>query len=317
MTTIFVVTVLVVAASYWGETRRLTFDKSAFVPLTSRIDRGPFLNRMLRSAGNLLHLPAYTFLIGLEFQARHLSDGHESYVLGRHSVQGAWYYFPVAFAVKTPTAVLFLLLVALAMGLPRSDWFVLIIPPGVYLLFSMYSHINIGLRHILPAYPFLFVLIAAALFHPKSAFFAKALPLVLCAAVTVQAAETIRIHPHYLAFFNTISGGPASGRRYLVDSNLDWGQDLKHLKKWVDARGNPPMCVSAFGSARWTYYGVSGAPVPATWDAGGRANLNCIVAVSATVLQGVYVEPGRYQWLRERKPFDNIGYSIYLFDCRK
>jgi hypothetical protein len=320
MALIFLVTVLAIVATYWSEIRRLTFDDSAFVPLTSRIERGGFFPRMSRSAGKLLHLPAYSYLVGFEAQARHQIDGHTSYVLGRHNVLGAWYYFPVAFAVKTPTAVLFLLLLALAGGiarLPRSELWVLVVPPGVYFLFSMYSHINIGLRHILPIYPFLFVLIAASLFRLQGTFFAKALPFVLCGAVTMQAAETIRIHPHYLAFFNTISGGPASGRKYLVDSNLDWGQDLKHLKKWVDTHGNPPMCVTAFGSARWTYYGVSGPPVPATWDTGGRANLNCIVAVSATVLQDVYVEPGRYQWLRERQPFDNIGYSIYLYDCRK
>ena len=317
MTVIFVVTVLVIAASYWSETRRLTFDRSAFVPLTSRIDRGPFLNRMLRSAGKVLHLPAYSYLVGFEMASRHATGEHESYVLGRSYKQGVWYYFPVAFAVKTPTAVLFLLLLALAVGLPRLDWLVLIIPPGVYLLFSMCSHINIGLRHILPVYPFLFVLIAAALLRRRVGLFAKALPFVLCAAVAVQAAETIRIAPHYLAFFNSLSGGPARGPRYLVDSNLDWGQDLKNLKKWLDTHGNPPLCMFYFGNASQEYYGVHGAQIPPTWDTCGRAAMNCVAAVSATLLEDVYVEPGRYQWLRELQPFDKVGYSIYLYDCRK
>jgi 4-amino-4-deoxy-L-arabinose transferase-like glycosyltransferase len=334
MAMILVTTVILIGASYWKETWALTFDKTASVPLTSKIDGGGAPIRLLRSAGHLLSLPAYSYLVGLGMQMRHAADGHDSYVLGRRDPRGVWYYFPVAFAVKTPTTVLILMLIALAGAMAalsrlsprhwldrlreaRFEWFVLVLPPGLYFLLATFTHINIGLRHILPVYPFLFVLIAASVLRTRGGLPATALSAVLCLAGAMQAAETIRIHPHYTAFFNTVSGGPDQGPRYLVDSNLDWGQDLGNLKRWLERHGKPRLCFFYFGSAIPEYYGIQAEAIPPTWDSNGRANVDCIAAVSATVLRDVYVEAGRYKWLRELRPLDKVGYSIYIYDLRK
>jgi len=104
--------------SYWKETWALTFDKTASVPLTSKIDGGGASIRLLRTAGHLLSLPP-TLPRGARMQMQHAADGHDSYVLGRRDPRGVWYYFPVAFAVKTPTTVLILMLIALAGARPR------------------------------------------------------------------------------------------------------------------------------------------------------------------------------------------------------
>ena len=64
-------------------------------------------------------------------------------------------------------------------------------------------------------------------------------------------------------------------------------------------------------------YGVKRNGLPKTWESGERANLDCVGAISATLLHDLYVEPGKFAWLRELRPMDNVGYSIYLYDFRK
>ena len=293
------------------------------------MDRKGWFRGGLYQAASILNLPSYSYLVGLGMVARHDREGHQAYLLGKTSEKGGWwYYFPVAFAVKTPTAVLLLLLVSLPIvvaglrhgnlfrilrGLP-FDWYVLAVPMIAFFLLGMRSHINIGLRHILPVYPFLFVFISAIVLGSP---FRKALPVLLTVVVVLQVAENVRIFPHYLAFFNFPSGGPAHGTDYLLDSNIDWGQDLKKLRAWLDAHGNPPVCLAYFGMSYAKLYGMQENSMPATWEVEKRAKLDCIGAVSVTLLHGVYVKPGEFAWLRQLKPIGNVGYSIYLYDLRK
>jgi 4-amino-4-deoxy-L-arabinose transferase-like glycosyltransferase len=288
----------------------------------------------------IAHGGGCSYLLGLETVIQHDRDGHPAYLLGQIRKQGWWYYFPVAFAVKTPTAVLLLLLLSVVtwagqsrsqplFGRPdpqesastvriaRSDWYVLTVPMAAYFLLSMRSHINIGLRHILPVYPFLFVFVAAAFFNAPWPKFRKVLPLLLNVVILIEVAESAAIYPHYLAFFNVPSGGPSHGARYLLDSNLDWGQDLKNLRRWLDENGNPPVCVQYFGMAYPKLYGLPQNSLPATWETEKRARLDCIGAISVTLLHDVYLKPGEYAWLRELKPIGNVGHSIALFDLRK
>jgi hypothetical protein len=172
------------------------------------------------------------------------------------------------------------------------------------------------MRHILPVYPFLFILIAATLQCLRTRV-GKTLPILVCAAAVAHATETLRVHPHYIAFFNSISGGPARGPDYLVDSNLSWGQELIQIKQWHLAQGEPPLCLAYFGSAIPDMFNIPWTDVPANWDTHGRASADCIVAISATLLKDVYVQPGRYAWLRRIQPSGRIGYSVYLYDLRK
>jgi len=297
------VSMAVISLSYWREVKRLTFS----------------------------------YLVGLESAAQHDQVGHFSYLLGQRSETGGWwYYFPVAFAVKTPTAVLILAALSLLLGAGwllrrplrdlyrrlrqlRFEWYLLAVPAAGYFVLWMRSHINIGLRHILPVYPFLFVLAAAVVLRGWPQRWRKALPVVLCAVAALEVYESVRIYPHYLAFFNLPAGGPARGPDYLVDSNLDWGQDLKKLKVWHEAHGQPRLCLAYFGQADFTYYGLKVAHdwLPPTWELEERKSLNCIAAVSVTVLKDVYRFPGEFLWLQRMQPFGQVGYSIYLYDLRR
>ena len=205
------------------------------------------------------HLVPNVFSQGFLFgQAK--AQVRPAFLNGEINDRGWWYYFPVAFAIKTPIAILALIagglvLVALRWRqLGLQDVLFVVLPIAVYTAAAMATRLNIGLRHLLPIYPLLLLLVAAA---------AKALldrgragTIVLAAALAVGAVEFGRNYPDNLAFFNAFVGGPARGSEYLVDSNLDWGQDLKPLKAWMDANHVPHINLAYFGTAYPPYYGI-------------------------------------------------------------
>ncbi|MFB3828396.1 MAG: glycosyltransferase family 39 protein [Bryobacteraceae bacterium] len=298
-----VIAVAVIAAVYWPETRH-SWNR----PLESELDITCFTSRILYVAGVVLHLPAHAWLIGLNYVASHNKSGHDAYLLGQFSRQGWWYYFPVAFAVKSTAAALIAACIALLASVKGKwraapfTWYVLAIPPLIFFAASVTSRINIGLRHILPVYPFLYIASAAVLVSWKRKRWAMSLLALLAG---LHAAESLRIYPHYLAFFNFAAGGPESGPRYLLDSNLDWGQDLKNLKAWTDAHGVRPLPLVYFGRAQASYYGLETVPL----EPGAEG----YVAASATPLYGLYERGDPYGWLRRYEPVARIGYSIYVY----
>lgn len=294
-------------------------------------DRGGFSSQLLGTIPFVKRLPAHPYLLDLLDFAGHVRTGHEAYLLGRIRQHGWWYYFLVAFAVKTPLAVLLLAAVAAVAGvgflfrkrlLERlravpPQWAAVIVPPLALFGVAMSGGHNLGLRHILPVYPFLFIAVSAAALSLAAGRRRLLVGGLLVAVLSLEILESVKIHPHYLAFFNLAAGGPEAGPRYLVDSNIDWGQDLKKLKAYMLAHELPDVCLCYFGNANVHYYKVRERSVPETQDLAGRASLDCVVAVSATPLQGVYVPAEWYRWLRELQPTARIGYSIYVYDFRK
>lgn len=245
-----------------------------------------------------------------------------AFLLGEVSEQGWWYYFPVTFAVKTPVPLLVLVTAAAWASLRRRDDFVrecfLWLPPVLYMAMVMTRSLNIGHRHLLPIYPYLFILAGrtAAAGLARARMPARAATVALLAW---YAAGTLRQHPHYLAYFNELAGGPQNGYRWLVDSNLDWGQDLKGLKTWMDRHGVPEIKLSYFGTADPDYYGIRcerlpGHLRPPRLAAGIRTG--DWVAISATNLQAVYLE-GDARALMERfrreAPAGRVGHSILIY----
>ncbi|MBL0156364.1 MAG: phospholipid carrier-dependent glycosyltransferase [Bryobacterales bacterium] len=279
--------------------------------LRSQVDQSTLTGRAIAFTGAHLGWRRHTMLVGMAEFAAYNQRGHEAYLLGMHSPKGWWYFFPVAFAVKTPVASLALILLALLTArrtrlrqVPFAVW-TMAVPLAIYVAICFMSHVDTGLRHLLPAYPFLFALMGAALSSVPWRW--PAIVLVCLAAV-----ETMAVYPHFTAFFNVAAGGPAQGPRYLVDSSLDWGQDLKKLKRYMDEQGIEQVRLAYFGTAEPEYYGIRSVPLIAQKD----ANSGGVVAVSATFLHGLYVPESRYAWLRQRTPSARIGYSIYVYDLR-
>ncbi len=311
-------TLVLVLGLYWPETVRCW--TTAVPRLTGVVHPEGVIGGVLYRAGKWLDLPAHAFLTGLYRVTEHNQQGHPSYLLGMRSSQGWWYYFPVVFAVKsTLTAWVAALLIAGGFGLAwrrrsiDSVWLGLLVPPVIYFLVSMTSAINIGMRHILPVYPFLYV--AAAAFLAQC--FRQRAPLVMMALAVGQIAECASIAPDYLAFFNVLAGGPGNGPRYLVDSNIDWGQDLKKLAAWLEAHGTHRVYFEYFGNAPEPYYGLDGENFPAPLDEAGWNALDGFAAASVTPLEGVYWPLENLAPLRMRDPVAKIGWSIYVYDFRK
>jgi hypothetical protein len=176
-------------------------------------------------------------LAGIELQNR--SGGGVNYLRGRLSPDGFWDYFFVAFAVKTPLGLLFVLLAggaALLLGRSRLDLTLsAFLFPALYLFVSgMATSYNIGIRHMMPAVP---LLVTAAVLALVRALTPRAAAAVLLLGAVAQAAEVARVHPHEMSFFNLAAGGPENGEAWLNDSNLDWGQDLLRLAAELKTRG--------------------------------------------------------------------------------
>jgi hypothetical protein len=222
-----------------------------------------------------------------------------AFLAGAISTDGWWYYFPVAFLIKTPVALLLLIGIGLYACVRRwrelglSTVFVLL-PPTVFLAVAMASGVNIGVRHILPIYPPL-MLIAGAGAQELLRLPRRIGRLAVAAMALAFALEVAPVYAHPLTFFNVLIGGTSNGHEYLLDSNLSWGQGLKSLKRWMDRTGVDHVNLSYFGQADPQYYGIDCTYLPGgpsfAVDTITRPRLPGYVAISETTIHGVYAAP--------------------------
>jgi len=256
-----------------------------------------------------------------------LSYGHEAYLLGQYSTVGWWYYFPIAFLAKTPVATLVLGLwgsIALLRDRPRLwDHGLLLLPPAIFFtVFVLSKGKAIGLRYLLPVYPFLFVIAGGAIrtSWSRAPRWRRLGVAGLGAAMLLTIA---RIHPDHLAYFNEPAGGPDGGHRILVDSNLDWGQDLKGLKAWMDEHDVPRVKLSYFGSADPALYDLDYEWLPSYLlpDEGPKTvelPTTGWIAISVTNRVGVYMDiyghgKSLFDWLDTYEPVARIGHTIWVY----
>jgi hypothetical protein len=278
----------------------------------------------LARAGRLL---PEAYLHGIKLVQKWNLQGHPGYALGLHSETGWWWYFPLAFLVKTPLPTL-ALLAAGVWGWRRrrdaagSDAF-LWLPPLLFFGVAMTQSLNIGLRHILPVYPFVFVVAgSAAALAPAAAgalgrrMAEVGLPLAVLGCVGEA--------PHYLAHFNWPSTAFFERHELLADSNLDWGQDLARLKRYLDSRAHRNVSMAYFGAASPRHLGLQHRVLPAAhsyvsyereWPPAPDPAPGDLVAVSASAFVGVGQEdPDRYRrLLGDLRPVATIGRSILIF----
>jgi len=265
----------------------------------------------------------WPYFSGIGFQRAHGAHGHPSFLMGEYSRSGWWYYPSVAFVLKTPIAAIVLLAISLVRLTSRArsgawiDEAFLLIPAAVVFTFFSVNHQSIGLRYVLPIYPFLFVLASEA----GRAVTSKSVWIIGVIAVLVAwyLGASYTIQPHYLAYFNELVGGPSNGYRYLVDSNLDWGQDLKGLKRYMEEHAISKISLSYFGTDSPKRYGISYSWLPSVYleDPNPEQHEPAPggwVAISATNLQGVYFsDKNLFAPMRNRTPEAKIGYSIFVY----
>lgn len=270
---------------------------------------------------------AYIYNVAFAAQT---ARGRNAFLNGEINILGFRSFFPYTFLVKTPLPLFALLIVAAAtLCWPRpakttdevnppidsnhphelsSGWLhVFWRGAPLWIFFALYwtvsirSHLNIGHRHILPTYPMLFIFCGAAaglMRSPKAP-----LRWLTPALVGLFAIASLASFPNYLTYFNSIGGGPNHAYRHLVDSSLDWGQDLPGFKRWLDeyrsapddGRQPEPVHLAYFGSGgnlAVTHYGIDCPTLPMRLsDKNARGELRYlpgVYAISATTLQQVY-----------------------------
>lgn len=265
------------------------------------------------------------FIGGLAQVKGLVSDGFMAYYDGQTGYHWPT-YFLACLALKTPIPELILWMLALGattcMAM-RGDLGRRLVPLATaagFLTIGMVSNLNIGVRHILMVYAAAAVAVGAlvrwrARFLPRSA----ASGAVLLLLVFALAVESVRFAPHGISYFNQIAGGPIGGIRYLGDSNLDWGQDLKALKTLMDREGIDELILAYLGTTDPEFYGIRYQYLPymfygSTHDDHVVDPAREVLAVSTNNLQGIVSGQDDYAWLRERIPFATAGFSIYLYD---
>jgi hypothetical protein len=254
------------------------------------------------------------------------SISRRTFLCGQFSREGWWYYFPLTMLFKTPLATLIALSPALALCLrwrpilSRAGWPLCAagVAPVIYLAAAMRTPLNLGLRHILPVYPYLFILLGvmAAMGWRRHR---KITASVVCILGLGLGAETYCAFPDFIPFFNVAAGGSRGGLELLSDSNLDWGQDLPALAAWQQQHRDRQLYLSYFGSADPRYYGIHFIEMPGDIlehpDQTTPSDLPKIYAISATNLQGTYLpQTSNLQQFHDRKPVAILGGSIYIFD---
>ena len=278
-----------------------------------------------------MHFLPQSWLVGFLYTYQS-TLARQTFLMGDYSILGWWYYFPMAMLFKTPLTTLFAMAAATSLAVfawrkskplsesVRWDLACLLLPPAVYLGFAMASHLNLGLRHILPIYPFIYIAIGvmASFAWQRRKRPAKIALIVLGVAL---AAESFAAFPDYIAYFNVAAGGSRGGLDLLGDSNLDWGQDLKLLARWQQDHPGTNLYLIYFGLADPWAYGIKYVNFPMGYPFGPVHEVRSdpgVLAVSATLLQGIYFNEDEeakktFARLRGLRPIGVLGGTIYLY----
>jgi len=293
----------------------------------------------------ILRAPGH-YLLGLLMATQRVGSGNTIYFLDKVSAAAWWYYFPVVYFLKNPLSFHVLTFLALILFLfflikkpvwvqplkRLKEWilgnftvFSMIVFLAIYWFTSIIGKLNLGVRHIFPVFPFTFILVGLAIekgfAEIKNRGLLKALNILVILLMVWYVLSSLNSYPYFLSYFNEAGGGTKNGYLYAVDSNYDWGQDLKRLQKWVETKKIDKIYVDYFGGGNAKYYlkekfyPWSGTTLPENFPKGNY------LAVSATFLQGgkgfavkKYDGPtGYYRWLDAYEPVDRAGTSIFIY----
>ena len=272
------------------------------------------------------HLLPESYLIGLA-DVRHMSDFYQSFALGKTYPHGVWFYFPLAFLIKSTPAFLFLFAFAIFAIATRKltywrEILYLTVPPAFHFFIAMISRMNIGVRHILPVYAFLAVLIGGAVWALTQQH--RLWLYIACALIFSQAFTAVLIYPAYIPYANEFWGGSSQTWHLLSDSNADWGQQLKATKRYLDANNihDCYMVYFAEGVVDASYYGVNCKQLPtmdSMWmeeDLMAPQEMDGTILISGGDMSGFEFGPGKlnlYEQFKTVKPVATIDHSMFVF----
>jgi hypothetical protein len=307
----FAVVALVAAWAIYGFGMTQVLDNNWTPPASIR---GP-IGDVVKYVG-MMRLPSP--LRGIVGQLMHSRGGQPAFLMGQRSIRGWWSYFPLAFLFKSTPAELLL-----AATLPCLLWFtrknldvplrLLLLSLGFVGVTLVSSSLDIGIRHALIVYPML-ILLAVDCASRVCARHPRAFAAVAASLVALQCASAVSTAPRYLSYFNARFTPAGQGYTRLADSNLDWGQDLPTLKKALTSRATDRALLAYFGAAPPLAYGIHAVP----WNAPDERAVSACrwVAISATLLDGVYLRWDPFQEFRGLTPDARVADSLFLYDSQ-
>lgn len=275
-------------------------------------------------------LPA-NCVLGVDLQKRDFEKGNWSYLNGQWKLGGWWYYYLYALLLKEPLGNWLIGLLAVALSFASRKYSagwrneaVLLLPAlAVLVLVSSQTGFSRYLRYVLPCFPFVYIWISKV----GRCFELKQCSISACAAIAGvwSLASSLLIYPHSLSYFNELAGGPGNGHRYLVDANVDWGQDLLELREWYlthpEAR---PLHAAVYSMLTLDEFGIETAGEPSTapeqpvdTERHTRAQLERLgpqPGWHVLSIHRLHDRTGSYDYyLQQLEPVDTLGYSIYIY----
>lgn len=256
-------------------------------------------------------VPFPAWLEGILFQWRHGAAGHPSYLFGEVRSTGWWWFYLACLALKVTVGAQALAVVRAGATVvrppPRSAFWIdvaLLAYPLLLLVAMSAGRHQANVMFLLPAFPFAMMWVGRGVADVHRAFGAAGRVLVV-GFLLLGVLESLRVHPHYLMFFNVWAGGPTGGPRYLIHRE-DWGQDVRRLAEWQRREGIARVFYARYltRADRWgvVYEGVPCEP---------RAGVYALHAVE--VHRNYSLKRGCVDWLTVEPPDERIGYSIYIY----
>lgn len=305
--------------------------------------------------------PLGQYLLGFLMVSQRAGGGNTGYFLDAVSATGSRIYFPLLYLLKEPLAFHILTFIAIWFTIRKMCrtklssfsqklnsvrlWiienfleFSALVFILVYWISSIISPLNIGIRHVLPTFPFIYLLVSRkisewilprVLLQSKTwrdilknlyYIYIKAVPKFLIITVLILwfIFDIVKIYPHFMSYYNQLASGSENGYKIAVDSNYDWGQDLIRLRNYVEKNKIDKIALDYFGGGNPRYY--LGNKFEPWWSSKGPAHE--WFAISATFRQSAFGTPvpgfmrrpeDSYQWLKEYKPVARAGYSIFIY----
>ena len=320
-------------------------------------------NILIALSGNPITQPLAQYLLGVAMVFTRVAGGNTTFFLGEVTNQSFKWYFPISYLLKTPLPTIFLVILSLVIWFKdqirlrfKNIWerflnysykhplkltFLLFI--FYYGGISISGNLNLGIRHLFPILPLIYILAASKSIEFFASFKNNAGKKLAAVLVTVLLAwygfGTVNAYPNYVSYHNEIIGGGENAYLYFTDSNVDWGQDLKRLVKWLDTQPQiDKLKLDYFGGGEPRYYLCSRKVTNDGFIEKSSTGYNCDesryqefhvqdgpavgwIAVSVTFLQNAewYARlhgQQDYDWLRYRTPYAKIGNSIFVYWVR-
>jgi len=281
--------------------------------------------------------PLSQYLRGVLMASQRTIFGNTVYFLGEISSSAWWYYFPIIFLLKIPTAFLLISLMVLIglifllfkHGLSGKKWikenftiFSFLIFIIIYWATAIFSNLNIGIRHLLPSIPFIFMLVIIGLKYIIQSVQGKKKKLIISTGIILfiwYIISSLLSFPYYISYYNELAGGSENGYKYAVDSNYDWGQDFYRLLTFVEKNNIDKIYLDYFGGENPKYWlgekYIQLKPkeikkAPKGWIA---VSINQLQGGIAKPVPGFDQETGFYNWLKDYEPVARMGYSIFVY----